>query len=101
MYEVLVDDNFHFTDESERYSHGTFATAEEAVAACKAIVESAVRDIYDPEASAEALFESYCHFGEDPFVVARGDGEPRVEFSAWTYAREFCERLVAARPSKP
>jgi hypothetical protein len=31
-YEVYVDDNFHFLDESERYRLGAFETCEEAVA---------------------------------------------------------------------
>lgn len=34
-YEVYVDDNFHFMDESERYKLGAFETCEEAIAACK------------------------------------------------------------------
>jgi hypothetical protein len=33
-YQVLIDDNFHYQDESERVKHGVFATSEEAVAAC-------------------------------------------------------------------
>ena len=33
-YKVMVDDNFHYMEEDERYQLGTFATAEEALAAC-------------------------------------------------------------------
>jgi hypothetical protein len=29
-YQVLIDDNFHYQDESERVKHGVFATPEEA-----------------------------------------------------------------------
>ena len=34
-YKVMVDDNFHHMDEDERYQHGVFLTAEEAISACK------------------------------------------------------------------
>lgn len=35
MYKVIVADNYHYMDESESYASGTYATLEEAVAACK------------------------------------------------------------------
>ena len=36
-FDVFVDDNFHFMNEDERYSAGTFDTYEEAVANTKTI----------------------------------------------------------------
>jgi hypothetical protein len=45
-YKVIVDDNFHYMDESERYEHGVFATAEEAIAACKRIVDEDLGNIH-------------------------------------------------------
>jgi hypothetical protein len=41
-YKVLVDDNFHYQDEGERSEHSVFSTADEAIAACKAIVDGAL-----------------------------------------------------------
>jgi hypothetical protein len=38
-YWVLIDDNFHYQDESERIAYDQFETTDEAVAACRAIVE--------------------------------------------------------------
>jgi hypothetical protein len=29
-YQVLIDDNFHYRDESERVKHGVFVTRDEA-----------------------------------------------------------------------
>ena len=37
-YKVMVDDNFHYM-EDDRYELGTFSTIEEAIAACKRIVD--------------------------------------------------------------
>jgi hypothetical protein len=47
-YRVLVDDNYHYMDESERYELGEFDTLEEAVAACKKVVDAFLKDAYRP-----------------------------------------------------
>lgn len=36
-YTVQVDDNYHYMDESERYSAGTYTTLEEAIKVCEDI----------------------------------------------------------------
>jgi hypothetical protein len=54
-----VDDNFHYMDESKRYEHGVFATWDEAVAACKRIVDDDLARTYKPGMSSEELFGSY------------------------------------------
>ena len=37
---VMVDDNFDYMDQDKRYVYGVFLTAEEAISACKHIVDS-------------------------------------------------------------
>jgi len=51
-YRVLVDDNFHYMDESERYELGKFKTLEAAVAACKRIVDEFLISNYRPDMTA-------------------------------------------------
>src|SRR6185312_14444144 len=68
-YKVVVDDNFHYMDVSARFEHGTFHTAEEAVSACRNIVDTALRDNYRPGMSAAELYHRYTLFGEDPFII--------------------------------
>ena len=46
-YKVMVDDNFDYMDEDKRYEHGVFLTAEEAVSACKRIVDSNLNGLYE------------------------------------------------------
>jgi hypothetical protein len=41
-YKVMVDDNFHYMAEDERWEYGTFATAEEALDACRRLVDEAL-----------------------------------------------------------
>jgi hypothetical protein len=89
-YTVMVDDNYHYMDADERYKHGDFATAAEAIAAARKIVDAYLASAYEPGMSATALYSSYTSFGEDPFIVAPGEA---VEFSAWTYAKARSEEM--------
>jgi hypothetical protein len=88
-YKVLVDDNFHYMDEDERYALGEFDTAEGAIAACKKIVDNCLGRSHKPGITSRELFEDYVGFGEDPFIVPQT--EPH--FSAWDYARERCMEI--------
>ncbi len=56
-YKVLVDDNFHFMEEDERYQHGVFPTAEEAIAVCQRIVDSDLDKLLKPGMTASELYE--------------------------------------------
>lgn len=94
-YQVLIDDNFHYQDESERVKHGVFASPEEAVAARRSIVDEYLTDTFKPGMTADALFESYTLFGEDPFVVPDSPEDAPVKFSAWDYARQRCSQIAA------
>jgi hypothetical protein len=96
-YKIMVDDNFHYGDESERTEYGTFSTVEEALAVCRRVVDESLLAEYRDGATAEQLYERYTSFGDDPFVVAL-DGAPKVEFSAWTYARARVAQFAAPGP---
>src|SRR5258707_12127974 len=58
-----------YMDESERTDHGVFANADEAVAACKEIVDDELNTIWKPGTTAKELYKLYIEFGPDPFVV--------------------------------
>jgi hypothetical protein len=92
-YKILIDDNFHPMDETERSEHGVFDTSAEAVAVCRRIVEDSLRHLRREGMTAAELYEAYTTFGDDPFVVCIG-GYERVEFSAWSHAEQRCEALV-------
>ena len=97
-FKVVVDDNFHYMDESERYELGEFLTPEDAIAAAQNIVDEYLTSAYHPGMTAEALFQSYLSFGEDPFIITSG-GEQEV-FSARHYAWQRCRELCVS-PSAP
>ena len=94
-YKVMVDDNFHYMDEDERYQHGVFLTVEEAIASCKRIVDEYIENCYKPGMSATELYDSYTSFGSDPFVVPVSPADDRVVFSAWDYAKERSQVLTS------
>lgn len=92
-FKVLVDDNYHHMDESERYELGEFKTWEAAVAASKQIVDEFLVSSYRPGMTAKELYEGYVGFGEDPFIVSVTTTDDSRRFSAWSYAEERCIQL--------
>lgn len=87
-----MDDNFHFLDENERYKLGEFDTCEEAISACKKIVDDFLEKAYKKGMSFKELYEGYTGFGEDPFI--QSDDE-KCFFSAWSYAKKRCTELCS------
>jgi hypothetical protein len=98
-FDLFVDDNYHFTDEDERYKAGTYSSYAEAVLAAQTIVDSWLTRSYRPEMNSEELYKGYTTYGEDPYIVGH-DGIKHIDealgavrFSAWEYAKKRCEEL--------
>lgn len=89
FYKVLVDDNFHFMGEDERYTAAEYATAEEAISHCKRIVDDYLHSAYKPGMSADELWRSWSGFGENPWISGP------TQFAAEDYTRERCAVLCA------
>jgi hypothetical protein len=86
-YIVQCDDNFHYQDESERTSHGNYATAGEAIAKCRQLVDEELNHLVQNGALTEELYELYVNFAADPFIVPL-DGAAPVSWDAWGYAKD-------------
>ncbi len=95
---VLVDDNYHYQDEDERYRLGDFDTLEVAISACKLLVDKYLDEAREngipSTASAADLYWSYTMFGPDPFVVGAAE---HVPFSAWKYAEQRCQDIFSGQ----
>jgi hypothetical protein len=101
-FRVLVDDNYHYMDESERWTLGEYATYAEALAACTRLVDACLQEGYAPGKTAEALYGYYTMFGDDPFIVELSNSpDTSPGFSAWTYAKARCAELCPHQPDKP
>jgi hypothetical protein len=94
-FTVFVDDNFHYMDQEERYQYGAFATWNEAVRACRQIVDEELLGMLKPGMTADQLFGQYTGFGSDPFIVSAESEAADQRFSAWDYARERSRALVS------
>jgi hypothetical protein len=93
----MVGDNFHFMDESERYTLGEFKTLETAITACRKLVDRDLDHLLKPRMTAEELYRNYTIFGEDPFVIVP-PGEPADTFSARRYAKERASEMCKVPP---
>ena len=67
--------------------------ADEAIAACKRIVDECLEAMLLPGMTATALYEQYEGFGDDPFVMPVDPNDAPVAFSACAYAKERCQVL--------
>jgi|SRR5579871_2076171 len=94
-YRVLVADNFHYTDAEDCDEKGLFDTPEEAISACRRLVDLSLAQHYKPGMTADALYDYYTSFGDDPFIRVAAVSDKPVDFSAWTYARERCNAICA------
>jgi hypothetical protein len=96
QFKVMVDDNFHYMEEDERWEYGTFPTREKAIAACRKLVDESLMENYKPGMTATQLYDHYTSFGDEPFIMAAPGAPERVIFSARDYARGRAETLCDA-----
>jgi len=96
-YKVMIDDNFHYMEEDERRELGNYVSVEEALAACRGVVDAWLAENYRPGMSPAELIEQYKSFGDDPFIVALPGAPAEAKFSAWDYAAERAQDLCAGR----
>ena len=89
---VMVDDNYHPMDESERYKLGEFKTLDSAIAACQRVVNNSLINAYTAGMSEADLLASYALFGADPFIIGADQGVP---FSARDYAKQRCHEICS------
>ena len=96
-YAVRIADNFHPYDMDDVDEAGRFASLDEAIAACRRITMESLEHLYQPSMSAEALYDHYVSFGDDPFIVGPGLTEP--PFSAWKFAKSAVALVVQMKAS--
>jgi hypothetical protein len=90
QYEVYVDDNYHYMDESARYSGGVFDSCGAATTKCRLIVDEFLLANYKEGMAADELLRQYKSYGEDPWILPPGDG---CRFSAWDCAADRCQDI--------
>ena len=94
-YTVFVDDNFHFMNEDERWTAGTYKSLDDALQKCMEMVGQFMLEQDYPAMKADTLYRGYTSFGDDPFII----GPVRVKFSAWDYAKALAN-VLAGTPAE-
>ena len=95
QYKVMVDDNFHYMEEDERRERGIYGSVEEALAACRNVVDAWLAANYKSGMSSAELIEQYKSFGDDPFIVVLPGASVEAKFSAWSYAAARAQAMCA------
>lgn len=96
-FKVVVDDNSHYMDDDERCEFREFDTCEEAIAACKRLVDAELASMIETSKSADDLFDRYTSFGQDPFIVSIGSATGKAAFSASGYAKQRIAKMWETR----
>ena len=89
-YFVKIGDNFHFQDGTSPIMQGSYGSFEEAVEICQKIVDESLLSMLKPDRSADDLYQHYCMFGDEPYVIPVPEGRA---FSARKYAQSRCKEL--------
>jgi hypothetical protein len=91
-FKVIVDDNYHHADESDRYTVGSYASLEEALDKCKEITVKSLKHFYEKGITPEKLSAQWAMFGEDPYIFT---GKGSVPFSARKFvSSELCKEII-------
>ena len=90
-FQLFLDDNFHYADESARVPLGVYNTLAEAVSKAVEVVDDYLKSAYTPGMLAGDLMASYCMFGEDPFIIDTESTTSKIHFSARDSARVQCD----------
>jgi len=93
-FRVLCDDMFHYQDSDARLFIGAFATREEAVEKCQAILMETLSNLYEPGMTEEALMTKWWSFGDDPWVSGPNHNTDNIPFSADKEAPAFARFII-------
>ena len=75
-YMVYIDDNYHYMDESERITAGSYNSLEKAIEKCKKITIISLKHLFEKGMTPEKLSAQWSMFGDDPFIVGESDSIP-------------------------
>jgi hypothetical protein len=96
-YQVNAAENSRYREESERRVVGVYEGVEEALSACRYVIDRSLRDLHEGEMQAAQLFLLWAVMGEDAWLVPLTEGEPEPAFSGQDYARMRSEDICLGR----
>lgn len=91
---VWAYENFHLSGEAEKYEVGRFASCEEALEACRRMVDEFLDGAFEEGMTADELRGEYEAFGPDPYIGPRERG---CVFEARRYAGQRADAIAGSR----
>jgi hypothetical protein len=92
MYSVETYDAGEAPGERQPLTQGVFASAADALAAARKVIESNLSLSLTAGLSAADAFDEWRQFGDVPTIIACGGAMP-IEFDPFSYARERAREL--------
>jgi len=92
MYSVETYDAGEAPGERRPLNHGVFASAADALAAARLVIESNLSLSLTAGLSAADAFDEWRQYGDVPSIVPRAGAVP-IEFDPFTFARERAREL--------
>jgi hypothetical protein len=92
MYSVETYDAGEAPGERRPLNHGVFASAADALAAARLVIESNLSLSLTAGLSAADAFDAWRQYGDVPAIIPRGGAAP-IEFDPFTFARERAREL--------
>ena len=101
IYKVIIDDNYHYMDESKRSAAGSYNSLEEAIEKCRELTIKSLEGFYEKGIAPEELSAQWAMFGEDPFIVGSSESVPfsARKFISIDICTEIIRKLSAAVPA--
>ena len=106
-YELKVIDNWDHHEGSIQDS-GEFQTAEEVVAAAKAVIDRSLQETWEGicrdsgrTPTAKELYSAWCGFGDNTYIWSNGDSPPvEPKFHPYDYAEARAEEVAEGTAKK-
>jgi hypothetical protein len=93
-YTVMAEPNDPTYDDNPDYDVGVYANADEAVFACKAVIDDFLDEYVGKCTTPEELYDMYVKFGADPYIVSVDPNDEQVNFDVEKYLKEQIQILM-------
>jgi hypothetical protein len=93
-YTVMTDPNDPTYDDNPPSEVGIYPTADEAILACKTVIDEFLEVYVEECTTAAELYDMYVKFGADPYIVSVDPNDEQVNFNVEKYLKEQIQILM-------
>jgi hypothetical protein len=93
-YTVMTEPNDPTYDDNPTWDVEVYATADEAIFACKTIIDEFLDVHVEKCTTAQELYDMYVKLGADPYIVSVDPNDEQVNFNVEKYLEEQIQILM-------